>query len=527
MKANTAGNFILFLLSAGCLVMTALLLYPDGHWGTVSPTKSSNSKVPDQEANLSELAARLLAIEKSLEGITGTISGSQTTTQELQSAIHGLREELERIAVAKVSPAMKMANPGENHVLPDGLREFLAGAEKPGSFDKWDETKAQIKRRELVSIVNSLDGRQRDAIREEITRANWILEVLEQRNQTALDSPEQWIARYVTAQTLAESIPDSITPELKESTSACLKSASVALIGYVVGIHDQLRSGKQVTEIELRTAVSVVELMDKEASQDLLKMSEAFVLFLSMEDWLRDVGELKPPFRRDLGPSDELLTRRMLSLIQQGQRIRDQISSLGLGVPKRINEPLEELGTAVNVSATSYQRGQSAAYQIWALENIKLAEKYQSEVPSEVIGTILSLSKDNPGKAAKEAWIPALINNHPSFRKKLGSLTGINSYLEPGDVNVDWKLLQKTAQALDQLTSWKGQDELAKCLTRDLIEVRLMVIDETLLERPVANLYNETFEKCWKDLEGTGHRVALAEASAKVRKLQPEDIGKP
>lgn len=412
-------------------------------------------------------------------------------------------------------------------IAPIELRHFLEEAREPKAFESWTHQQALEKRKELVSQINRLTGQQRMAISEEIKTANWVLEVLDLRTQAAPENPEQWFARLITAHTLEESIPDDVAEGLRDTIAASRDTATNALRHFVNVVHEQLRAAKPVAEMDLRKAVTSIELLDKESSPDLLKKSEAFELYLSMEDWLHTVREMGPPFRTDLGPADKLVIRRMLGLIQEGEQICDQCTSLGFGVPKRINEPLSELEAAVKESAESSQRRNSAAYQIWALENIRIASKYQSENPSEVIGIILSASKNDPGKAAKEDWIPGLINSNPRFRKKLGSLTGIKEYLEEGKVNVNWRLLQRTAQALDGLTGWRGQNELAKCLTRDLIEVRLLVIDEALLERPVANLYNETFERCWKDLEGTDHRVELAEASAKIRKRQPEEITKP
>lgn len=305
-----------------------------------------------------------------------------------------------------------------------------------------------------------------------------------------------------------------------------LKAASDALIGDVDQIYGQLRSGKRVPDDKLRMAVTVVDILDTAASPDLLKKAGAFPLFVNMNAWDQVVGELKRPLRTDLGPSDSIETRHMLNLIQQGERLRERCSDLGLDVPQQLSDSVDELSAAIHESAAAYQQRLSAEYQLWALGNIRSANDRCGEEASKAISNMLNEAERDPGKAANSSEIKTVLSQYPNFRKKLGELTGIYCYNEV-TLAVDSKLLKDTVSTLDQFTGWKGQDELAKCLTRDMVEVRLMVIDESLLDRPVANLYNETFDKCWKYLEGSDHRVALAKASLKVRKLQPEDIVKP
>ena len=159
--------------------------------------------------------------------------------------------------------------------------------------------------------------------------------------------------------------------------------------------------------------------------------------------------------------------------------------------------------------------------------NIKLVMDSSGTKASEVIGNALSKCENDPEKEAQDPVYADLINYYPTFRKELAKHTGLNSYDGTEPVTVTSELLKSTAEKLNQLTGWKGQAEMAKALVKDLIVVRLLVIDESLLERPVANLYSEAFENCWKYLEGTDYRVAVASESATVQKLHPEDLSKP
>jgi len=77
------------------------------------------------------------------------------------------------------------------------------------------------------------------------------------------------------------------------------------------------------------------------------------------------------------------------------------------------------------------------------------------------------------------------------------------------------------AWALDQIAkfrkSWDGGEKSAKSMITFLLPV-----DESFLERPVAQAYQDTFQEGWRALEK--ERLEIAKASVTVVKVKPEDL---
>ncbi len=67
--------------------------------------------------------------------------------------------------------------------------------------------------------------------------------------------------------------------------------------------------------------------------------------------------------------------------------------------------------------------------------------------------------------------------------------------------------------------SWDGGNKTADCVI-----TYLLPIDESFLERPVAQLYQESFQNGWHAPELKNTRLKIAEASVTVAKMKPEDL---
>ena len=410
--------------------------------------------------------------------------------------------------------------------VPNGLREFLAEAKKKGSFNDWNETKTQTKRQELVALINALDGRQREAIREEIARTNWVLEVLEMRAHEAPFKKEELVSRLVAFKTLNQSSQVDVCVDLAASVTQGLKETVIDLKKILDDTVQKLQRGETVSEVELHFALMTTELLEGTDVSGISGQANAITAFLNISEWEKSADECVGT-DLVLDSPNGLPARRIANLIREGESIREKIDGLRYSVPQRMNERLDKMNSLLTKNAIDFQRRQSAHYQKWALMNIREVMELAGAKAATFIGEGLYYCKNDPGKAAKEPRFSKLINDYPKFRKTLADETGIGAYKGTELVIVTWELLKSTAENLNIKTGWKGQDALAKALVRDLLVVQMLVINESLLERPVANLYNETFETCWKYLEGTDYRVEVAQKSATIQTRQLGDMTKP
>lgn len=407
--------------------------------------------------------------------------------------------------------------------LPDALHAFLEKARNPGSFEKWDVTKAQAQRQELVSVINSLNGPQRDALREEIAKANWVLEVLETRAAKAPFSEVDLVSRLVTFKTLSQSPPEGVSQDLTSSVAEGLRQTIAALRAKLDETIIELKDGKRVDDERLRAARLTTELLDESDVPGVGGQGDAINAFLSLSEWEKMAKE-RAVAVSELQSPDGLPARRIAGLIVEGQATCERIDELGYTVPKRVDDNLDGLRSLLSKSAADSQRKLSSTYQTWALKNIEEVTDLAGTKAADSIGELLSKCKNDPGQAAKDSTFGGMVNAYPTFRTELAKQTGLDFYRGREPIDATWQHLKSTAEKLNTYTGWKGQDELAKALVKDLIVVKLLVIDESLLERPVASLYSEAFEACWKYLEGTPHRVAIAKDSATIVKQKPEDV---
>ena len=88
------------------------------------------------------------------------------------------------------------------------------------------------------------------------------------------------------------------------------------------------------------------------------------------------------------------------------------------------------------------------------------------------------------------------------------------------------KILQTTRNAyqtwaLSQIAGFHKEWDSGKKTAESVITF-LLPIDESFLERPVAQLYQDSFQGGWRELEKT--RLQIAEASVTAVKVKPEDL---
>ena len=307
MKANTIGNVTLFLLSAGCLTLTAFLL-----------SSRQDPANANQASNIAALGKQLAAIESRLDSINGSLAQAP-------------------IGEGAVKSDGSTPNPANRRLVPGVLVDFLEKARTPGSFDKWDVTKAQMQRRDLIAAINSLDARHKEEIRDEIAKANWVLEILETRAGKPPFSQAELISRLVTFRTLGESKQVNVSEDLTSMVTEGLEKTVAALKAQLDETTKNLKDEKPVPDEDLRTALLTKDLLDESEVPGIGKQADAISAFLSISEWEKLVAEQAGPDVVLQSP-DELPARRLANLLGEGQAIRDQIASLGYAVPASLKK---------------------------------------------------------------------------------------------------------------------------------------------------------------------------------------------
>ncbi len=174
------------------------------------------------------------------------------------------------------------------------------------------------------------------------------------------------------------------------------------------------------------------------------------------------------------------------SLDQHGwSQLRGELTK---SLRRRTEEKVQDQQRQVDEARREYQR--------WALERIQSAQSYNqlSEVRQQIEKMFDRFQNARPSGPLR------LLTRSPEAREYLEQMTNVT--IETDGSLLGWQCRQVNQKAwAGHLNSWKYSDQMARLIVIDTFKNDLLVIDERLLDRPVAKFYQRAFEEGWQSVE--------------------------
>lgn len=506
----TALNFLLLLLSAILLFVVA------------------TDREPVEQLSMERWE---MAIEK-LDSLVDRITGRETipsgdpvavastaldqaavVSEELQMLAEELTHARTTIAALVSDPEALLLPSAPKRTVPLGLATFLKESRTTEFQKTIDQAKLDSIRASLVGLINEMSGLQRDELRAEIRDANWLLEALDITVGAPPTTFEERIGQFTSLSLLAEDspegVPDDLADDLARRRSELAAHFKKDLDSLVAAFTEPEPA---ITDPMLQHGLLLADVL----ADDLDPTQRALPAWI--EEWLEWQDRIKPLLS---GEDNAAIPNRVSALtqfLQQGQLLEQDLVAYSLPLPNKLSTDLE----ALRSSLLEIEQAAVGKYQLWALNEIQTARDLAGEKAVKAITEALSLGKSDPAAAARNKRYQKMIQDYPTFRRKLLQLSNITESDYKGEFQLNANKARQISEALNALTGWTGSRELAQCLNRDLLEQRLLPIEEGLLRRPIDSLYSEVFQECWNYLEGSPLRFAVAKTAATIKKHQVE-----
>jgi hypothetical protein len=201
----------------------------------------------------------------------------------------------------------------------------------------------------------------------------------------------------------------------------------------------------------------------------------------------------------------------------------DRLQQLHKAVEKDLIFTIEEIGR--KEAATQALR--LRAYQGWALKQVEEYSKHEYvNASKDVDGFKLKCkSPRSDPSAADVRWLT--LEKYPELSRFLElQVAGVKlpQQNEKGEIKIDFKLADRLYSELPS-SAWRT---LPYLISREAAKQYLLPIDTSLLEPPVARIYQEAFETAWKEAsEHDGYRLDMAKATVLIRKVTLLDVEVP
>jgi hypothetical protein len=153
-------------------------------------------------------------------------------------------------------------------------------------------------------------------------------------------------------------------------------------------------------------------------------------------------------------------------------------------------------------------------YQRWALGQIVKCDQSSFDAVTTDIKTRFASFKT---PADVVVW--QYLAEFPEVRNLLSEKTGVEMPNEK--LSIDQQ--KGVFTAVNTLTGWKYVDDLAYRGVSSAMVKFLAPIDERLLDPPVAQLFQKSFQEAWSKLEGRPEQLSVAQQATKVKKISPRD----
>lgn len=389
--------------------------------------------------------------------------------------------------------------PQELEAFLDNLSQFTEN--KINTLQEVSSTRAKI-----ISAVNQLPALERQSLADQIILAEWSLNALDLLSEETHSS--ELLPQLIFAQTLSDSIPLFVPAGLE---SAVQKRAN-ALANQAEKQIIYLATNEPIADLaSLREGALLADVMIQSGLLDDQNMANQLVIRLRIEEWLSDYRNLK---RQAYGSEEEFDLARY-NLVEEGSAVVELAVNLEVNLPNGYIPSLRKYSKGLAEEQRKSQGKIRAEYQIWAIGEIEQANKMIADTGSENISKWLKEARDHPDNNFFQLLGYLKGGRAPKFSDEL-----LKTAKDEGAAitTVDAYNLPLVIEALGGIASWKGQSEMAKALTADALLEYLTPVDESLLDRTVAALYSEAFNKAWNYIEGTDYRLQVAKEAATVSK---------
>ena len=424
--------------------------------------------------------------------------------------------------------------------LPTALNRFLQHLETIAPENIPTQQELTLWRKEISEAVNILQPMHRDTFANQIALAEWALnalDLLSHDNAKADPLVDLILARTIMDQPPANA-PEKLFSAVSTRTDHLLKYASRQ-------IQDELKSNTPADLPTLRSLVLISNWMRQEGILEDSSMADSLSVRLELEEWKFKREQLLGSGKHS-GSDFELATIRLL---EEGAEIIESAAIQGITIPHAFTLQQQQLAGEISANQRELLDRQNADYQLWAISQIQAANEMIGAKGSNNISNWLNEAKTKPwGKNL--ALLPYLQDQSPKFRTQIlntvyewkkGNLVSDEGEIAtdeataaegtdtrhtvwspsyPADFDASVKAI---IEAHDRGFGWRNKGDLTKALTADALIVRLMVIDESYLDRPVAALYSESFQAAWSHLEGSELRTQVAKECAVIPKKKPGD----
>lgn len=474
-------------ISTSLLIVLSIILLKRGARTPDPPPPASESVgLPDVSrlsAQISGLSRELAAIRKEIASMGAAVPPSPGTP-------------------AALAPSPTSAT---RPATPPQLLSFLEEARKDSSLQAFTPQSLERTRADLVALVNGLSASHRDELRLEIADANWLLEAHEIAATQIPEGFEEQLGRAASLSILREEAPEGVA----ESIVLVVESRYDEIVQRFSKELEDLRDSFQrrspgVSDEALGRTSLIADFFDADGIEHPLAMLPA--LIESWNQWQKDQNQ----HVWDTPSTAQSFFATEARLLEDGSILESLFHSIEVAPPAELKQGIEQLRQKI----VSREEEAINRYQLMALEEIQAVREFAGDQASGAISGTLSRGKSSPGEAGED--FRKLMAPHPMFRAKVNELAGIRkrdwSRRHPNDESVISTIANSRAFGRAELR------ELAQLLNRDILEQRLLPIEEGLLRRPLDALYSEVFQACWDFLEGSPHRIEVAKTAATIKK---------
>jgi hypothetical protein len=352
-----------------------------------------------------------------------------------------------------------------------------------------------------------------------------------------------WTARH------NEDVPADRTAEVAEDCKSLLAAAPdgspATLKALLQGRQNQL--SKEAEKHRKQAALTLAE-------QALEGKADAVSALAALQEWDKDEAaqKVRDKLRGQLAEQEArkkvevlrstLAAARKLSSASQQQAGIAKVHDAGFGLLLDLRaetSPREEIAQEVEKLLAECQelsrklaKQQEDAYaqkvreyQQWALKQLeRLGDKPQSWYYDVALSDVNGHLKDFKNATEDRQW--TFLRDFPEMKRLIEEKLGVDL----SDVNGDSLTPEQQRRIWEKahnsvLPGWNKDidKEMAYWATRYAMVKFLLPINTSLLDPPVAQLYQKEFQRAWNKLEGREDQLEVAEQSAVVKKKGLED----
>lgn len=445
--------------------------------------------------------------------LQGQVDGLKAQVGDMQSVLpREIRKEVNDIFPLQVQYLGDQVQLTTS-TLPEELSTFLT------SLSSWPQddlssANAVVELRQRISAsVNQIPAPRRQRFADQIVLAEWSLNALDLLSSVSDRNNDDLLVQLVLTQSLLETVPYDASRQLVQAVAdysdsltetATIKVRSVLEDSQVSGIA-LLRSSYLLADW-----MSQADLLVDDTILDQLEVQ------LDVSEWFLGKGQIK---RAAFNTQEEFDVARQ-GLVADGSVLVESAVNRRVALPNGFIEALQGFSKVLVEEQREAQRRQHAEYQLWAISNIREASKLIADAGSDSIGEWLKEAKEFPDNSHFTLLAYLDGQRSPRFRSAL-----LEAAYEGESIpaKVTKYRLPEIVEDLDETIGWKNQSGMAKALTADALIQHLLIIDEAYLDRPVAAIYGDAFQKAWIYLEGTALRIEVAQTGATISKKVPGD----